>query len=195
MKLADLLASVLAGFAIGIGAAVYLTVGGIIGAFMFSVGLASVLFYRFPLFTGQAWKIWGKKGLGWLFIVFCCNIVGACVAPVVFQTEIALPASAIIQSRVAQGFILCGLKAIPCGFLMTAAVRASASKNWWPLLLGVPTFILCGFPHCIADVSYVCCCDTELALNYFLTIYPAIVIGNYLGCNLFRLAGVPKVKE
>lgn len=195
MKPTDIFAGIAAGFAIGIGATIYLTVGGIVGAFMFSIGLISVILYRLPLFTGQAWKVWGWKGMGWLIIVLLCNLVGVIFAPLICFPTAPEQASAIIQSRIAQGCIISGLKAIPCGFLMTAAVRGAAAKNLWPLLLGVPTFILCGFPHCIADMFYIGFCEDEQAMTFILTIYPAIVIGNYLGCNLYRVAGIPKIKQ
>ena len=46
--------SILAGMMIGLGAIVYLSVGEIAGAFMFSLGLLTILHYKFALFTGKA---------------------------------------------------------------------------------------------------------------------------------------------
>lgn len=46
--------SLLAGIFIGLGAIVYLRVGGLAGAFLFSVGLIAVLRFEAELFTGKA---------------------------------------------------------------------------------------------------------------------------------------------
>lgn len=43
---------ILAGVSISLGAYIYLKVGGIIGAIMFSIGLISVIHFRFGLYTG-----------------------------------------------------------------------------------------------------------------------------------------------
>lgn len=189
MRLVDFTSSIVAGSAIGLGATAYLTVGGTIGAVLFSIGLLSVIVLQLNLFTGQAWKVWGFKGLGWLLLMLLGNAIGVGLPTVLSTPESMDAASAIIQSRIELGALACGMKAIPCGFIMTAAVRAAARQNLWPLLLGVPTFILCGFPHCIADMFYVWLCSPSLVITFLLTIYPAIVVGNYLGCNLYRLAG------
>lgn len=189
MRLVDFTSSIVAGSAIGLGATAYLTVGGTTGAFLFSIGLLSVIVLQLNLFTGQAWKVWGFKGLGWILLMLLGNAIGVGLPTALSTPESMDAASAIIQSRIELGTLMCGLKAIPCGFIMTVAVRGAALQNLWALLIGVPTFILCGFPHCIADMFYVWLCGPSQAVMFLLTIYPAIVVGNYLGCNLYRLAG------
>lgn len=195
MRLVDFTSSIVAGSAIGLGATAYLTVGGTTGAVLFSIGLLSVIVLQLNLFTGQAWKVWGFKGLGWLLLMLIGNAIGVGLSTALSQPENMDAAVTIIQSRIEHGTLACGLKAIPCGFIMTAAVRGAARQNLWPLLIGVPTFILCGFPHCIADMFYVCFCGLSQAIKFLLTIYPAIVLGNYIGCNLYRLAGKPELKN
>jgi formate/nitrite transporter FocA (FNT family) len=92
------------------------------------------------------------------------------------------------------GAMLNGLLAIGCGILMTASVnfakKGNELKYWLPLLLGVPLFILCGFPHCIADAFYYLSCPYTILWNYkwiILVNYIFIVIGNFIGCNLYRV--------
>lgn len=46
--------SIMAGFMIALAAAIYITVGGVVGAFMFSLGLLTILYFQFNLFTGKA---------------------------------------------------------------------------------------------------------------------------------------------
>ena len=63
-----------------------------------------------------------------------------------------------------------------------------------PTLIGVPVFVLCGFPHCIADAFYYALVPMDVMSANFgpmLGVYGAIVLGNYLGCNLRRLFKLP----
>ena len=46
--------SILAGICIGLGGAIFLKLGGIIGAVMFAFGLLSVVHFKLPLYTGTA---------------------------------------------------------------------------------------------------------------------------------------------
>ena len=70
----------MAGFFIAIAATVYLIIGNALGAFMFSVGLITIVVFNLPLFTGKAGllatndiSIW-KLGLIWLD-----NLIGVTV--------------------------------------------------------------------------------------------------------------------
>jgi 16S rRNA (guanine(966)-N(2))-methyltransferase RsmD len=57
------------------------------------------------------------------------------------------------------------------------------------LLFGVPLFINCGFPHCLADAFYyltVPVAYTGAHLAELAVLYPCLVIGNFVGCNLYR---------
>ena len=46
--------SIIAGIMIGIGGLVNLSIGGVAGAIVFSVGLLTIIYYQFALFTGKA---------------------------------------------------------------------------------------------------------------------------------------------
>ena len=46
--------SIIAGIMIGIGGLVNLSIGGVVGAIVFSVGLLTIIYYQFALFTGKA---------------------------------------------------------------------------------------------------------------------------------------------
>ena len=55
------------------------------------------------------------------------------------------------------------------------------------LLLGVPVFILCGFAHSIADAFYFLVSPSEQLLQVpVLVVYVSEVLGNFVGCNLYR---------
>lgn len=184
----------MAGGAIGIAATVYLKVGGVTGAVMFAFGLIVVVIMKLPLFTGQAQHVWSRRGtdLSLLGLMLLMNLGGCFLLSALTVTpEIREASQNIILMRLGKGPLMCGLLSIPCGFIMTAAVRgAGMKKNWLPLLFGVPAFIICGFPHCIADSYYYASCGRDfLALHGWnlLAAYLPTVAGNYIGCNLYRL--------
>lgn len=191
--------SLMAGCAIGIAATVYLKVTGVLGAAMFAFGLIVVVAMKLPLFTGQAQHVWSSRGqeYGSLGLMLLLNLCGcAILSAMTNNAEIQVASEGIISSRLAKGPLMCGILAIPCGFIMTAAVRGAGLKNnWLPLLFGVPAFIICGFPHCVADSFYYASCSHEFIVENgwnLAAAYLPTVIGNYLGCNAYRLVlGMP----
>lgn len=189
--------SILAGICIGIAGTAYLKVGGLAGAVLFAFGLIAVVSLSLWLFTGMAYKVW-RQGHIQLIVILILNLAGClAVASVVSTSDLTQIAEAIISQRLMQGALQCGLLAIGCGFIMTTAVtRIKKYDNWWPLLFGVPVFIMCGFPHCVADAFYLECCSLNYLqqnLQSILAFYGAIVLGNYLGCNLYRLTIKTKI--
>lgn len=181
--------AILAGACIGIAATTYLTLGGLPGQVMFAFGLMTVVLFGFALFTGRSGFTTGRA-IWSLIPMLLLNIAGcALVAWTTSDAALAEASAAIISKRLAAGWLKCGVLAIGCGFIMTAAVYGVKEKGtWFPLIFGVPTFIICGFPHCVADVFYY---TLYLACNDFsgslLGCYVASVAGNYVGCNLYRI--------
>ncbi len=189
MKIKLLISSVIAGFCIAIGATLFLKLGGVLGACAFSVGLICIICNRLNLFTGASWKLW----LSWyeyllLSIILVGNIIGCFLGAEAFGDELKVLSNSIVVSRINNGCIMTGLMSIPCGFLMTTAVR-STNNAMWPIIviMCVMTFIICGFPHCIADVYYYTLSVKLSNINTILPIYGATVCGNYIGCNLYRI--------
>jgi formate/nitrite transporter FocA (FNT family) len=77
---------------------------------------------------------------------------------------------------------------------MSAAVefskRGADFGYWVPLLFAVPLFIHCGFPHCVADAFYFLTCPQNVLMDSgwdLLGVYGSIVVGNSIGCNIYRL--------
>lgn len=185
---------VLAGACIGIAATIYLKLGGVVGAVLFAFGLIAVVSLQLNLFTGKAQFVWGRQGesYSWLALMLLCNIVGCALVMAAVNTDaLQQTAEGIIAMRLERGIIPCGFLSIGCGLIMSTAVQGVAkNNNWWPLLFGVPAFIICGFPHCVADAFYLVCCSARFwgeNVAGIAAFYIAIVIGNYLGCNLYRL--------
>lgn len=171
----------------------------IIGMFLFCVGLIAVIKYNAGLFTGSAGSLYSFSDFLWLLVVLFGNIVGCMTIALLAKVspfELYNAAAQIVESRLSLGWLNCGLLSIGCGMLMSFAARFARRNNdisdWLPLLFAVPTFIFCGFPHCIADAFYTSVYLTEtytslLPVKELICYYASIVVGNFVGCNVYRI--------
>lgn len=182
--------AILAGLCISIGCVVNLRVGGVAGAVLFAFGLTTVVYYGLKLYTGTAGFIRAHGDWPMLATVLLGNIVGCLLTALCLryaQPDIIEPASKILEGRLAKGALPCGILAVGCGFIMTTAVEFARQGKMLTLLLGVPVFILCGFTHSIADAFYFLACPADQLLAWpVLGVYVAEVLGNFVGCNLYR---------
>ena len=158
--------SILSGIAVGIAGWGYLACTNIIGAVLFSFGLLTVVNYKLKLYTGTAGFVAlrsedGKsrwlKAIGELLFILAGNILG-CLFVSLFARlspmELGEAAQKILEGRLAIGPLRAGLLAVGCGFIMTTVVTFAREGKPLALLFGVPLFINCGFPHCLADAFY-----------------------------------------
>lgn len=193
---------ILAGIAIGIAGFGYLALGGIAGAVLFSFGLATVINYQLKLYTGAMGFFRSREDLCNLLPTLLGNIVGCLLVALLAKLSpmgLEAKAQAILESRLAAsviggaewpGFARSGLLAIGCGFIMTTAVNFARQGKWIPLIFGVPMFIVCGFPHCIADTFYYLTASWSFLgahCGSVLLLFCCLVLGNTLGGNLYRL--------
>lgn len=183
--------SVLAGVCIGIAGFGYLVTRDIIGSVLFAFGLLTVVGYKLKLYTGTAGFI--QKGeVGKLLLILLGNIFGCLLVSLMARMsplEVQESAQSVLEGRLAIGPLRGGVLAIGCGFIMTTAVTFARQGNNLPLLFGVPLFIVCGFPHCVADVFYYLTVPFSFwgeHLGEILLFYVSIVVGNFIGCNFYR---------
>lgn len=193
--------AVLSGIAVAIAGWGYLAFPNIVGAVLFSFGLLTVVNYKLKLYTGTAGFVplryddgrsrW-LRAIGELLFILFANIIGCMfISLLARMSPIGLGESAqkILEARFAIGPLRAGLLAIGCGFIMTTAVTFAREGKPLALLFGVPLFINCGFPHCLADAFYymtVPLSYTGAHLVEVAMLYPCLVIGNFIGCNLYR---------
>ena len=180
---------ILAGFLIAIGGYAFLKVGGIVGAFLFSFGIICVVNLQTPLYTGIAGtdeKFWTK------IEVLVYNIIGAGIGAwlmhFTYDSVVLNNISPIIFNKLMSPLYVTLSKAIMCGVIVDISVfLAKRDNSVIPLLIGIPTFIMCGFNHSIADAFYFGI-ENNLILNYGiwkpLLYYLIVVVGNYIGCNI-----------
>ena len=186
--------SILAGICIAFGGIAYLKVGGLAGSILFTFGLLTVVHYKLKLFTGTAGFFENKKDLYNLFLILFGNIVGTSI--VALMANIAMPAlvpaaNEIIANRMENTIPSTIILGTGCGFVMTTAVTFGREGKFLPLLFGVPLFIMCGFLHSIADAFYYAVAYASLTVKV-IPIYISIVIGNFIGCNLYRIIFITK---
>lgn len=184
--------SIFAGVAIGIAGFGYLAEKNIVGAVLFAFGLLTVVHYGLKLYTGTAGFI-QKGDFGQLLLILLGNIVGCLIVALIARTSpmpLQETAQKVLEGRLATGPLCGGVLAIGCGMIMTTAVTFARKGQNLPLLFGVPLFITCGFPHCVADAFYYLCVPVDFYLTHgweVLVFYLSIVAGNFVGCNLYRI--------
>lgn len=201
-KLVVFKSAVMAGITIGIAGWGYLATTNIIGAVLFAFGLLTVVSYKMKLYTGTAGfvefrddnnKLQIIKPLAELLLVLVGNVIGCLLVGLLARLsplELTQAAQNILQGRLNVGPLSGGLLAIGCGFIMTTAVTFARKGQYLPLLFGVPLFIVCGFPHCVADAFYYLTVPFEFIKNNIVDVllfYISIVFGNFIGCNLYRI--------
>ena len=193
--------SVLSGIAVAIAGWGFLAVPNIIGAVLFSFGLLTVVNYKLKLYTGTAGFVplryedgrsrW-LKAIGELLLILGANIFGCLLVSLLTRLspmELGEQAQKILESRLEIGPLHAGLLAIGCGFIMTTVVTFAREGKPLTLLFGVPLFINCGFPHCLADAFYYMTVPADYTLAHLgevAVLYPCLVIGNFIGCYLYR---------
>lgn len=193
--------AMLSGIAVAIAGWGYLAFPNIIGAILFSFGLLTVVNYKLKLYTGTAGFValrykdgrsrW-LRAIGELVFILFANIIGCLSVALLTRLspiELGEAAQKILESRLAIGPVRAGMLAIGCGFIMTTVVTFAREGKPLTLLFGVPLFINCGFPHCLADAFYYLTAPTSYTLAHIADIavlYPCLVVGNFIGCNLYR---------
>ena len=161
------------------------------GCIIFAFALLAVVNYKLALYTGTAGFI-KKNEFGYLGLVLLGNIIGCATLSLLTRLSplpIQETAQALLESRLALGIVNGSILSVACGFIMTTAVTFARKGNMHLLFFGVPLFIVCGFPHCIADAFFYSCVPLDFwaaHLGEILLFYVSIVIGNFVGCNFYR---------
>lgn len=115
------------------------------------------------------------------------NVVGVflgCTLTLLSNIDVKDTVTTIVEGRLNIPLISIFTRSIYTGVIMHLCVwMAIYKKTIIPTLIGVPLFILCGLPHCIADVFYY-----GLTLKHYglsvLVPWIVSVLGNTLGCKL-----------
>lgn len=159
-----MIASLLAGFSIGIACILFVTAPNpIIGAVLFGIGLLNIRLMKHKLVTGNMQRLYtemdnvGYSLLGMLLgllMMFFLNGIGVLFAAWIGEciTNVGYTASLIAANKLAMPLLEVFARAIVCGYLMTIATRPSTPL--WMTPLCVFAFVYTGMCHCVADVFY-----------------------------------------
>ena len=204
---------ILAGLMIGIGAIVLMSSANrYLGAFLFSLGLFSIVALKYGLYTGKVGYMVNRDGayvaetlitllanaIGTFFAAFLFRVTRLIDAPIAeMELSVAERCETLMLSKINDGSISILVLAFFCGVLMFTAVeiyrKCSENGNFAGAVFGVVmpvfVFIICGFNHSIADMAYyfLAGCPVPVdALKYFAL----AVLGNAIGGML-----VPLVKK
>ena len=190
-RLAVWLRELLAGMLIGIGGMVFLacsadtlSVGKYIGALLFSVALSSILLLKLNLYTGMVGYLPENHGT-YAFdtaMSVVWNFVGAFL--IGFLRSPVGNAEALCAARLEKSIPQVLIDAFLCGILIYICVDVYRKKNRLvAVFLCVPTFILCGFEHSIADAFYFA--NARMLGNWRTVLFLFLVVtGNAAGCLL-----------
>lgn len=179
--------SILAGLLISLAGIVYLNCSDkIVGSFLFSLGLISVILLEANLFTGKIGYVNSKRSILDSLLILVFNLVAATIVGLIYRCSSDAAAS-IADSKLlvfSESWWLTGLKSIGCGAAIYLAVEGyKKSKSLIPVILGVMVFILAGWNHCIADCFYMAAGSSNvLAIPYLLV----VIVGNSIGSLLIR---------
>lgn len=188
---------ILAGVMLCIGCAVNLSVETrALGAFLFSLGLFAVIRLKFGLYTGKAGYM-AVRPLSYIaevLLTLAGNIAGAAIGGGLlnatrFADRFSAGAAEALAPKLADTYPGMFVLAFFCGILMFIAVegnrRASekgdSAGGLFLVVVPVMVFILSGFNHSIADLSYFFisgCAGAASAAPYFVL----VILGNAAGC-------------
>lgn len=194
--------AILAGIAIGVGGITYLSVDNkYIGAFLFSLGLFTIVRFGFVLYTGKVGYV-PEKDLKYIpttvVPALIGNICGTGLTALLirltrFGNDIQEKASASMQIKMGDTLSSQLILAMFCGMLMYIAVENNAKARSesadfsavFGVAIPVMVFILCGFNHSIADCFYMFVSEPSIKGILYVLI---IATGNAIGGMIIPLS-------
>lgn len=192
-----------AGLCIGIGGIVFLMQDNkFAGAFLFAVGLLTILVFKLNLFTGMvgyltermAEKKWGY--LITLALVWIGNFLGTAAAAGLIRLTrigdgIVAKSQPLVNTKLEDKWYSLLILGVFCGILMFIAVdtyKKNIEKKDFlcciAVFMGVMVFILAGFEHSIADMFYFVLSGRVMDAIPALLL---ITVGNAIGGNIIPI--------
>ena len=196
--LKKILNGVSAGLMVSIGCAVFLaSEEKVVGSILFTVALLVICFRGYSLYTGKiGFMPFSHKKED--FSVLLLGLLGNAIGMIVFGLliSVALPnlkekAIIICSAKLTQDWYQTVIRGLFCGVLMFIAVYVyKENKSIVAIIFAIPTFILCGFEHSVADIGYFAVANMfsfEIVLFIIL-----VVIGNTIGSMILPFLSMAK---
>ncbi len=168
------ISSFIAGIFIALGATVFLAIrqGGhsysfhIVGAVFFTLGLYAIIHWNLWLFTGKVGYVGDYKPRFWVSLLICFffNQLGAVLVPALIKLTrlynmIEAEAKTLVAAKMNDTPLSIFILSIMCGIMIYIAVKghqicAYPLAKTIAVFLAIPTFIMCGFEHVVANAAY-----------------------------------------
>ncbi len=187
-KLQIFVKAIYAGFVIGIGGIVYLSMENrVIGSLLFSFGLLTIVTQGFYLYTGKIGFVREWKELPDMAITICGNYIGTMAAALLANAaQVDIDSSKLVEAKLENELWNVFLLSILCGVMMYLAIdNYNKSKNIVFIIAPVMIFILSGFEHSIANMFYF-----NLAGSFQFKTFCYILVmlaGNGIGARVFGI--------
>ncbi len=180
--------AVYAGFMIGIGGIVFLSIENkIIASLFFCFGLTTIVIQNLNLYTGRIGFVKTWKEMPDMFIIILGNFAGTYVASTLARAaHLNINSLAMVEKKLDNSLLHIFLLSIFCGVMMYLAIDGYAkTKNIVLIIAPVMIFILSGFEHSIANMFYfnLAGAYSLKSLLYIL----AMLAGNGIGAKIFDL--------
>ncbi len=198
--------AVLAGMAISIGGAAFLSVESkILGSVLFTVGLFTVCCFGFNLYTGKVCYVFENKP-GYtldVVIIWLGNLLGTWLTAQLFlATRIgegfALRAAELCATKLGDELLSIFILAIFCNIMIFIGVDGYKRNphevgKYLALFFGVVVFIICGFEHCVANMFYFSVAGAWSARTFGYLL--VMTLGNAVGGVIIPLIRMWKEKQ
>lgn len=188
-----LLTSIIAGFSIGLGGMIFLSVDNkIVGSALFSIGLFLVLTMQLSLFTGKiCYVLEGKvgKNLRNILIIWVGNFIGSYILTFIIRNTrqwagLTAKAASLCEIKNADSFVSLFFLGVLCNIFIFIGVDEYKNNEhvlgkYLAIILSVMGFILIGSEHCVADMFYY-----NMAGHYSVDMFirlAVITVGNAVG--------------
>lgn len=199
-----------AGVMIGIGGWVYLACldgsffGKVVGAVMFGVALLSICTCGMYLYTGRICYLYENHdvtGVLSLIVGILGNAIGAVGVgqlSIIAMPSIAERAQPLAVTKLGESWYTALILGVLCNILIYVAVQVYKKYGTViGIMICIPTFVLCGFEHSIADMFYLSAADSfsVKSLVFILIVIAGNTVGGLLMPGLLKLGGLNNDKK
>ena len=182
----EFIKSIFAGIMISVGGVVYLSCENkYVGALLFCTGLISVVMLKFNLYTGRIGYVISNDKTFLLYTILSVlgNFVG-CVIIGLMKSPCGSVVS-ICAAKLDKSYTTAFFDAILCGVLIYVCVEIYKRYGTVVgILFCIPTFILSGFEHSVADMFYFV--NARFFSSDVVLFILVVILGNAIGSIIFH---------
>lgn len=181
-----LIKAVYAGFMIGLGGVVYLSLENkIVGSLLFSFGLLTIVNQGFFLYTGKIGFAKTKEDFMRIPVIIAGNFIGTGIVALMCRLAgMQISSEAICAAKLSKAPVPVFILSVFCGILMYLAIdNFNKCKNHLFVIAPVMIFILSGFEHSVANMFYFSLAGmwNPASAAYLIL----MILGNGIGAKIF----------